>query len=538
MKQLWLDLLLILISSVGIAACGDDSPAASRLPTLAPTRTAVPLSTPTGIPAPDPIQLPAANWDDLAPFRAAMRPEFAADVDTFAHRNRYTIEAALEFEGSAAVIRGAERVRYTNRSADTLTEIVFRLYPNLPVLGGRMKIYQAELNGAPVAPILTERDTVLIIPLTTPLDPSDSAEITLTFSTAAEQGIYSSYGEFGFHNEVFSGPEWYPALSVYEEGRGWWMTRPTAGGDATYLETGLYDIYLTAPQDFVIVMSGTEAALETNARPVGAGQQLHHIVSGPMRDSLLVASPRFSTITATTAGGIAVNVYYWPDGELAAQDALRIGIDALTTFNAAFGPYPFAEFDIVETFNWTGIEYPGMTVISDRYWEPGNASLENIIVHEVAHQWFYSLVGNNQVEHPWLDEALASYAEYVYWRTIYGEAHYQAVVEGDRATYTFYMESGAPDMVLDLPVSAYTPGNNYSLIIYVKGPLFFLELENRLGRDAFQQAIQLYVTRHYYEIVTARDMLAAFEDATGADLDALFYEWVGAFDGLDPAVID
>ena len=533
MNRLRPGLSLWLIGMIVIAACSEATSETDGLPTLAPTITAMPMSTPTDIPEPDPIQLPVVDWDDLEPYRAAMRPEFAGDIDAFANRNRYYIEASLEFESGVAVIQGAERVRYTNHSTDTLDEIVFRLYPNLPALGGRMKIYHTELNGAPVQPALAERESALIVPLDPPLEPGEATEITLTFSTAAERGVYASYGEYGFHKDVFSGPEWYPALSVYEEGRGWWMTRPTPHGDATYLETGLYDIYLTTPQDFIVVMSGEEF----DPIPVSEDKVVHHVVSGPMRDSLLVASPLYGKITATTADDVAVNVYFWPGGEAVAEEALQIGLASITTFSDSFGPYPFTEFDIVETFNWTGIEYPGMAMISDRFWERSNPDLENVIVHETGHQWFYSLVGNNQVEHPWVDESITSYTEYVYWRAIYDEERYKDVVRGDRDAYNFYQGSGAPDMVLNLPVSAYVPGNNYGMIIYVKGPLFFLELENLLGRDVFLEAIRLYFKRHRYEIATSQDILIAFEDATGEDLDAIFYEWVGEFEGPEPAAI-
>jgi hypothetical protein len=515
-----------------VAACGDPASGSGGLPTMAPTVTAVPPSTPTDIPEPDPVSLPQVDWDKVDQFRAAMRPEYAEDIDGFVDRNRYYIEASLLFENGVAVIRGAERVRYTNHSADYLNEIVFRLYPNLSSLGGRMKIYQAELNGAPTTPMLVERDSVLVIKLDEPLAPGESAEVMLQFATLAEQGMNASYGEFGFQKNVFSGPEWYPALSVYEEGRGWWTMRPSPNGDAVFAESGLYEILLTVPENFVVAMSGSEIA----SFPAGSGMKTVHTVSGPMRDSLIVAGPELGKITGEV-DGITVNIYYWPGGEAPAEEALEFSIDTIRTFNAAFGHYPYAEFDLAETFNWTGIEYPGIVIISDRFWIRGNPALETVIVHEIGHQWFYSLVGNNQVEHPWIDESLTSYTEYVYFREIRGEEDYRDAIQGDRDFYNFYRGTGAPDLGLNLPVAAYTD-NNYGVIIYVKGPLFFAELENVLGTERFLQALQLYFERHHYEVATSADVLAAFEDATGEDLDALFYQWVGLFDGLDPQVVE
>ncbi len=528
-------LALMALAGLGLVlltACGSSGAGASGLPTLPPTITALPPVTPTDIPVPDSISLPAADWDNLEPFRAAMRPAFAGDIDAFADANRYYIEASLDFEDGVAILRGAERVRYTNHSADTLSEIVFRLYPNLPALGGRMIVYQAEVNGAPVDPVLTERLSALALPLAEPLEPGDSVEMMLQFSVTAERGMNASYGQFGYQDEVFSGPEWYPVLSVYREDTGWWVERPTPTGDAVFSETGLYETYLTVPKDFIVVMSGSE--IESFA--VDENRTTYHYVSGPMRDSILVASPAFGKLSEMV-DDITVNVFFWPGGEAAAESVLTQATDSVRIYNENFGPYPFAEFDVAETFNYTGIEYPGVVVIADGNWVRGNAFLETTVAHEVAHQWWYSLVGNNQVDEPWLDESLTSYSEYVYARNVYNERRAQEQRESDQDYYNFYRGSGAPDLPLDLPVTSYTD-SNYGVIIYTKGPLFYAELENLLGREKFLEAVQLYFERNRYRVVEPKDVLDAFEDATGENLDAIFYQWVGNFPGLDPSVVE
>jgi hypothetical protein len=525
--RLWAALGMALLMAGLIAGCGAAVGAESlALPTLAPTMTALPPVTPTDYPASEPIALPEVDWDDVAKFEAAMRPAFAQDVYAFADRNRYYIEASLRFEDDVAVLTGAQRVRYTNHSSDTLNEIVFRLYPNLPALGGRMIVYQTEVDGAPVEPVLSERESVMTLPLAEPLAPGEAVEMAMQFTVTAERGMFASYGAFGYQNNVFSAPEWYPVLSVYEEGFGWWTTRPSPAGDAVYSESGLYEVFLTVPETFTVAASGT--TLETF--PVGNGLTTHHIVSGPMRDSLIVAGPEFGVIR-DSVDDIAVNVYFWPGDESAAEWVMDISLDSMRVFNEAFGPYPFAEVDVVETFNYTGIEYPGIVIIADRNWERGNAFLEVTTAHELAHQWWYSLVGNNQVEHPWLDESLTAFSEYLYMREVYGEQRARDQISSDRNSFSYYRSTGAPDLPLNLPVTAYRD-NNYGMIIYVKGPLFYAELERQLGTERFLEALQLYYERHRYEIVESADVLAAFEDATGEDLDALFYEWVGEFEGL------
>ena len=531
-KRVWIGLGLIIAGMIVVSACGASVSGEDGLPTMQPTMTALPPSTPTDIPQPDPVQLPAVDWDEVDQFRAAMRPEYAGDIDGFVNRNRYYIEASLTFEDGVAVIRGAERVRYTNRSADALTDIVFRLYPNMPALGGRMIVYQTDVNGVPVETMLAERETVLVVPLDTPLNPGASVELSLQFSVAAERGMNASYGAFGFQDEVFSGPEWYPALSVYEEDSGWWTERPIPSGDAGYAESGLFEVFLTVPDNFVVAMSGSEI----DRFPASSGMTTYHYVSGPMRDSMLVASPIFGKLS-DTVDGIDVNVFYWPGGEAAAEQVLEIAMDSVHIFNESFGQYPFAELDVAETFNYTAIEYPGIIVVSDASWERGNQFMEISTAHEVGHQWFYSLVGNDQVGHPWLDEALTCFTEYVYTRNVYDEERLKDAIDGDRDYYNYYKSTGAPDLVLNLPVAAYRD-NNYGVIIYVKGPLFYVELEKMLGRERFLEAVRLYFERMKYEVATSNDVLQAFEDATGEELDAFFYRWVGEFEGLDPAAVE
>jgi aminopeptidase N len=278
-------------------------------------------------------------------------------------------------------------------------------------------------------------------------------------------------------------------------------------------------------------MSGSEIGAVDH----GDGTKTLHYVSGPMRDSLLVAGPEFGKLTEYV-DDIAVNVYYWPGDEGVAESVLQMGVDSVRIFNASFGEYPFAELDITETFNFTGIEYPGIVVIADRNWVRGNDFLEVTVTHEVAHQWWYSLVGNNQVEQPWLDESLTAYSEYLYARDVLGEDIERDWRNGDRDVYNYYRGTGAPDLQLDLPVASYVD-NNYGIIIYVKGPLFYAELEERLGTERFLEALQLYFARYKYQVARSADVLNTFEEATGEELDEIFYEWVGEFPGLDPQVV-
>ncbi len=106
-----------------------------------------------------------------------------------------------------------------------------------------------------------------------------------------------------------------------------------------------------------------------------------------------------------------------------------------------------------------GIEYPGVIVVADAYWNTGSDFFETVVAHEVGHQWFYSLVGNNQVADPFIDESLTSFTEYVYyWNTATTEREIQEAedyVRREQAQYNNYLGQGNPDLPLNLSTDGY-----------------------------------------------------------------------------------
>ena len=496
----------------------------SAQPTLQPTETAVPLATPTTVPAPPLLDLPEVDWQDVSAHKKAMKPAFADDVDRFVNANRYFIVASLRFEPDA-VFRGAQRVRFTNRTGEALDLIVFRLYPNTPALGGRMTVHHVEVNGTKVEPSLSDLRSVLGVPLPVPLQAGESVELRLDFTLVMARGLNTSYGRFGYVNDVVSATAWYPTLSVYEPNIGWWTDLPSPQGDPAYTETGLYDVRLTLPSDLVVATSGV--IIETTRN--GDGTITYRDVTGPMRDHAFQASRRYM-ITETEADGTRIVMLHYKDRAEQPTDgtqvAMQYAVQALTIFNATFGEYPYAELVVAQNPTPSGVEFPGIIQIAERAWVQGNRFLEVVIAHEIGHQWFYALVGNNQVSLPWIDESLTSYTEFVYFRAAYADPKVgEAYVDNFQQRYTAYLGRGLPDLPLELPVRNYT-GIAYGAIVYTKGPLFYVALEQLLGRETVYAAIAEYFRRHKYGIAVTDDVQRAFEDIAKRDLSAIFNQWV------------
>lgn len=99
--------------------------------------------------------------------------------------------------------------------------------------------------------------------------------------------------------------------------------------------------------------------------------------------------------------------------------SLKAAIDAVNAFCDAWGEYPYDTLDVVQTpYNAGGMEYPGLVRIAEMYADligaEGDESLRLDVAHEVAHEWFYAVVGNDQYREAWLDESFAVYGELVY----------------------------------------------------------------------------------------------------------------------------
>lgn len=526
MKMLFRLIALGLLGVFALIAFSLSAPEAafSAQPTLQPTETAAPLTTPTSVPTPPLLDLPEVDWEDVGAHKKAMKPAFADDVDRFVDANRYFIVARLSFEPDA-VFRAAQRVRFTNRTGEALDLLVFRLYANTPALGGRMNVHHVEVNGVKVEPSLSNLRSVMGVPLPVPLQDGESVELRMDFTLVMTRGLNTSYGRFGYVNDVVSATAWYPTLSVYEPGIGWWTDLPSPQGDPSYTEIGLYEVQLTLPAEMVVAMSGVIVETRRNAD----GTITYRDVTGPMRDHAFQASKRYM-VTETRADGTRIVMLHYRDQADSPTDgtkvAMQYAVQALQIFNATFGEYPYAELVVAQNPTPSGVEFPGIIQIAERAWVQGNRFLEVVIAHEIGHQWFYALVGNNQVALPWIDESLTSYTEFVYFRAAYADPKVgEDYVDSFQQRYTNYLARGLPDLPLDLPVRSYV-GISYGAIVYTKGPLFFVELERVIGREMVYAAIAEYFRRHKYGIATTEDVQRAFEDVSKHDLSALFNQWV------------
>jgi aminopeptidase N len=176
-----------------------------------------------------------------------------------------------------------------------------------------------------------------------------------------------------------------------------------------------------------------------------------------------------------------------------------------------------------------GVEYPGLVLIaSNQYDDPQSQTFIATIAHEVAHQWWYNLVGNDVYKEPWLDEALATYSTALYYETGVGKGAYAGYLQYLQTRYDGLVADGLDDIVTQ-PLMYFEGLNNprvYGSVAYTKGALFFDALRNKIGDTAFFNALQAYFQAHIYRVATTQDLLEAFRQASDQPLDSFFQEWL------------
>jgi hypothetical protein len=517
--------LLVLITGCSVrkppasapTALSSATPAENRNDlTTAPTVSSIAAPTRNNV---DSTGTPGTAGDD-GPYEQGLIEAADDDVATLTGATTYDLDVTIS--ESYDTVTGQETIHYVNREDTNLEDIYFRLFPN--VTGGAIRVSDVTVDGAGVTPALEYADSALRVPLPHPLAPSDAINVSLAFTVTVPQEMAGNYGLFGYFDDVLVLNRFYPVIPVYDD-EGWNVEIPPRSGDLTHYDASFYDVQVTAPAAMTLVASGIDMARETED-----GWQAVRFTAGPARDFYLAGSERF-TLQSTTIGETTVNSYVVDTYAGSADDALNVAVNALEIYNARFVPYPYTEFDVVSMpMLALGIEYPGIIGIRLGLYDPDDevsgtptsVLLESVIVHEVAHQWFYNLVGNDEIDEPWLDEAVVQYATGLYYRDLYGESAEQ----GYRQSWINRWERiGREQIPIGLPSGAYEP-EAYAPIVYGRGPLFINSLAETMGEPTFNAFMRDYVAAHRWEVATAEDFRTQAEAHCNCDLDPLFDEWV------------
>ncbi len=486
---------------------------------LFPAPEQTPYVSPTKI-EPSPIFSAVSPQKDISRYSEGLitaHQHWIQDMDT---ASQYMIHFVIEDELNEII--GSEEVNYTNNENIPLDEVHFHLLPN--VIGGEMKIVSTRVNGQPYEPTYELNNSLMRVPLYQSLNPGDSTTIAIEFKVNVPTQLESNYGILAYYDGVLALAHAFPMIAVYDD-EGWNEEIPPDQGDPTYQDASFFTVSLDAPDDLVLVGSGREVSYKHNDN-----RQIVTFAAGPARDFYLAASPDYKVLTQTT-DGVTINSYYRGNAKEGAQFALDFAVDTFQRLGARYTPYPYTEFDIVPTPTYAlGIEYPGIVAITENLYDldstpyglPNRTMLESVIVHEGAHQWFYNLVGNDQLDEPWLDESLAQFATWVYYEDKYGAGGGSGFEDSLRGRWERVEMAEIP---IGLPVNRYE-GSEYSAIVYGRGAFFFDELRAKMGQKNFDSFMLDYTKKHSWGIASAESLKSLAEKHCQCDLNRLYKDWV------------
>ena len=453
----------------------------------------------------------------------------------------YTMTAEVITDGAndaAPEIRGTLRLGWTNTTDEPVDALPFRLYANGPDREhDAIRIADTIADGDAVEPTLTVDNSILTVPFAEPVERGQDATVELTFISVLPVDSPSHYGIFGFDSAEGSlaMAQWYPTVAGRDPDDGWMLDPPSENGDPVFTDTALYDVSVQIEERFELVTTGVEQGTPAAASD---GQVTRRFLSGPVRDFTMVADDDLG-LRSREVEGITINSWF-PTGQERVGDAVATyAAQAVTIFEELLGPYPYSELDLVSVplDGAAGVEFPQLIYIGQGYYNDGQNlqapnSLDFTVAHEVIHEWFYALVGNNQYDHAFIDEGLTNFlSAQVYFERQYGDAVAARVV--DR-----YLESPfdatvrrGDDQIVDQPTDEFPTGNSYVYAAYVKSPLGFRAIRTEIGDSAFFAALRTYVADFQFRVATPDDLLAAFEEASNEDLGELWRHWFEAAEG-------
>ncbi len=409
----------------------------------------------------------------------------------------YTVEAEIDYASRRIIVN--QQIDYINRSSTTLAQLVFSVKPNnwpdIFTLKNVTLSTDERLNYELTGQRLT-------VDLPEPLETDCRVKLRLDFDLIVppiDIGGPNAYrGYLGYSERQFNLGHWLP-VAAPRLNDDWTLREENRIGEQDVLAEADWDVTIemkNAPDNLLIAAPG---AIEEGER----GQW--HFTLSNARDFSLSLSDQFARTKREADNGTLVELYTFDDALIQADSgvidssafALDAAVSSLGMYADLYGAYPYERLVIVQSDFPDGMEFSGIVFVGGEYFRNfgGPTSyLMLITIHEIAHQWWYNRVGNDPAVNPWLDEALATYSEYVFI-----EEFYPALREW---WWSFRVDNFSPEGFVDSTVYDFTTRREYINAVYLRGVRMLKDLRDTLGTDAFFNWLRRYADAGAGQIVT------------------------------------
>lgn len=500
----WATLVVLAWLGLMVAACARSTPPGSDAPaTIASTRPPATAAAPAGLlPTPlPPTETPSATLTRPPLPTATSLPATSTLSPTplpLPLRTQILLEAAFDYAQHRLAV--TQTITYANHTGETLPELLLVVEPNR-----RPGVFRlADLrwgDGRAVTGAVLE-GARLRVPLPEPLPPETSMSLTLVYDLT----LPAKPGPLGYSIRQTNLGDWYPIVPPYRPGQGWVVHEPAEVGEHTVYDPADIQVDLRlvdAPSDLVIAASAP-AQVEGNHRR-------YRMEAG--RSLALSASPEFEVLQGLS-GPVAVQVAVFPEHRAAGQAALEAISAALSLYGRLFAPYPHASLSMVEADFFDGMEYDGLFFLGQEYVKRFDGSPRNYLTalsaHETAHQWWYGLVGNDQALEPWLDEALCTYSELLFYEAVYPD-----LVDW---WWAFRVDRFQPAGWVDSTIYEHAGFRPYVNAVYLGGAQFLQAVRDEVGDEAFLAMLADYAGRFSNSQASAGDFFDLLGEAGVSDV--------------------
>lgn len=449
----------------------------------------------------------------------------SADIFSLNNRNKYILNAYYNLEDRSLFC--SQKLIYKNTEDTSLEEIYFHIYPNAfleestaPMIGGVFQNYPNGFNPGSIDiisvwiegktaswEVLGMDKTLLMVKLKKPLEINQNIEVKIDFN----ERLPESKTDFGYFQGVACFENWYPIVSVYDQD-GWNKNLSRKIGEVNFSETSDYIVEINLPQDQIVASTGRCIKEKKH----GNGRKKVTLKADNVRDFTWICSNRFTTFEKK-AGKVLIKAYLLDDNTKIGMETLDMGQRAIEFFSNTFGEYPYDTFSIVETYLYGGaMEYPMLTSIGQEFFKSADKKvLESGIAHEIAHQWWYVVVGNNEYKNPWLDESLATYSEAMYFEKYYGKQELNVRIDPKIALMRFNNSIGDSMEKFDNPLE-------YSLVVYLKGAHMLNQFRQIVGDKKFIETLSKYYNTYKFKNADTTDFLKIVRLVCGSEAERFF----------------
>jgi hypothetical protein len=463
----------------------------------------------------------------------------------------YNIEVKLDTENKKLL--GKEILTFRNTSTKSVDTLFLHLYPNafqsdtttfmreslFPDRIKKKEEYRGymeikKINVSSKYDLTKEKiidETIMKLPLRKSLPPQDTISLEIEFVVKLPRILV----RMGYSGKNFMIGQWFPKMAVLEED-GRWNAHPYHAQSEFFADFGTYDVSITLPLEYVVGATGYLQDEKVN--PDSTKTLVYH--GEDVHDFVWVADPDYLT-AKRMVDGIELVFLYKPEHKKKVKRIMDAAEFALEYYNSAFGNYHYKKFVIADAqvgFGGGAMEYPMFITISPSGLSTERIKLdEMVLLHEIAHQWWYGMVASNEFEEAWLDEGFAVYSQKKALEERFGSAANLVNLWG--------IQIGEKDLaklgyLLD-PQSDITVKNSwefrdflsYRANVYYKASLLLQTLENLLGEEKMKKLLREYFEKYKFKHPKTEDFIQTANEISGAlhgmvqgeeDLNPFFFQ--------------